>query len=210
MGRAGKGRGDGTDQKNEEPDYKARNPILDAIVLINLEKSTEPTQRAIASLTRQVTSFQGDMGGLNHYSHISSCLVPGKPSPRRRVWLAGRPDPMRCGFWRIWLMGQLNIIHSSRTKMPVNCSTSPREERYQFVKQQLTVQRFDDRDRESSLVMGTALWYGGLKAVPPEHLKPQDHQPRSADNIPISAVARSPPASARARAGRGSPRGGPR
>jgi hypothetical protein len=48
----------------EEPDYKARNPIPDAIVLINLEKSTETTQRAIASLTRQVTSLQGDMGGL--------------------------------------------------------------------------------------------------------------------------------------------------
>ena len=44
----------------QEPGYKARNPILDAIGLISLEKSTEPTQRAIASLIRQVASFQGD------------------------------------------------------------------------------------------------------------------------------------------------------
>jgi len=44
----------------QEPGYKARNPILDAIGLISLEKSTEPTQRAIASLIRQVASLQGD------------------------------------------------------------------------------------------------------------------------------------------------------
>jgi hypothetical protein len=48
----------------EEPGYKARNPISDAIGLIALEKSTEPTQQAIASLTRQVASLQGDISDL--------------------------------------------------------------------------------------------------------------------------------------------------
>jgi hypothetical protein len=48
----------------EEPGYKVRNPILDAIGLITLERSTEPTQQAIASLIRQVTSLQGDVGDL--------------------------------------------------------------------------------------------------------------------------------------------------
>jgi hypothetical protein len=48
----------------EEPGYKVRNPILDAIGLITLEKSTEPTQQALASLIRQVASLQGDIASL--------------------------------------------------------------------------------------------------------------------------------------------------
>jgi hypothetical protein len=48
----------------EEPGYKARNPISDAIGLIALEKSTEPTQQAIASPIRQVASLQGDISDL--------------------------------------------------------------------------------------------------------------------------------------------------
>ena len=38
----------------EETGYKPRNPILDAIGLISLERSAEPTQQAIAALAREV------------------------------------------------------------------------------------------------------------------------------------------------------------
>jgi hypothetical protein len=48
----------------EEPGYKPRNPILDAIGLISLERSTEPTQQSLASLIRQVTSLQSDIASL--------------------------------------------------------------------------------------------------------------------------------------------------
>jgi len=54
----------------DEPGYKARNPILDAIGLIALEKSTEPTQQAIASLTRSVESLRGDIAELSRPSVV--------------------------------------------------------------------------------------------------------------------------------------------
>jgi hypothetical protein len=59
----------------EEPGYKARNPILDAIGLITLEKSTEPTQQAIAALVRAVESLRGDVGIMK----LSQARILAKP-----------------------------------------------------------------------------------------------------------------------------------
>jgi capsule polysaccharide export protein KpsE/RkpR len=55
-----------TDQikRVEEPGYKPRNPILDAIGVISLETSAEPTQQAIAALAREVASLRSDVGDI--------------------------------------------------------------------------------------------------------------------------------------------------
>jgi hypothetical protein len=58
----------------EEPGYKPRNPIADAIGLISLERSTEPTQRAIAGLFREVEILRGDVADLK------SSLKPSQPT----------------------------------------------------------------------------------------------------------------------------------
>jgi hypothetical protein len=51
-------------ERTHEPGYKVRNPIIDAIGLITLERSTEPTQQLLAQLTREMESLRGDMGDL--------------------------------------------------------------------------------------------------------------------------------------------------
>jgi hypothetical protein len=53
-----------------EPGYKPRNPILDAIGLISLERSTEPAQQALATLTHDVQNLRGDIATLK------SLIVP--------------------------------------------------------------------------------------------------------------------------------------
>jgi hypothetical protein len=47
-----------------EPEYKPRNPILDAIGLITLEASKDPTQRTLATLTREIQNLRGDLAAL--------------------------------------------------------------------------------------------------------------------------------------------------
>jgi hypothetical protein len=61
----------------QEPGYKARNPILDAVGLIALEKSTEPTQQAIASFTRQLESVQGAIRDLRSSLAFQPALGSG-------------------------------------------------------------------------------------------------------------------------------------
>jgi hypothetical protein len=47
-----------------EPGYKPRNPILDAVGLITLEASKDPTQRALAAITREMQDLRGDVAAL--------------------------------------------------------------------------------------------------------------------------------------------------
>jgi hypothetical protein len=64
----------------EETGYKPRNPILDAIGLISLERSAEPTQQAIAALAREVASLRGDVGDIRSSLREPLQTVPG-PHP---------------------------------------------------------------------------------------------------------------------------------
>jgi hypothetical protein len=64
----------------EETGYKPRNPILDAIGLISLERSAEPTQQAIAALAREVASLRGDVGDIRSSLREPMQTVPG-PHP---------------------------------------------------------------------------------------------------------------------------------
>jgi hypothetical protein len=64
-------------ERTHEPGYRARNPILDAIGLITLERSVEPTQQLLAQLTREMESLRGDMGDLR--SRLTLQPVPGLP-----------------------------------------------------------------------------------------------------------------------------------
>jgi hypothetical protein len=61
-----------------EPGYKSRNPILDAVGLITLEASKDPTQRTLATLTREVQNLRGDFAAvlntLNTVQNRSSAL----------------------------------------------------------------------------------------------------------------------------------------
>jgi hypothetical protein len=61
----------------EETGYKPRNPILDAIGLISLERSAEPTQQAIAALAREVASLRGDVGDIRSSLREPLQTVPG-------------------------------------------------------------------------------------------------------------------------------------
>jgi hypothetical protein len=75
-------------ERVHEAAYKVRNPILDAIGLITLEKSTEPTQQALASLVRKIDSLQHDVADLTSYrrnalmtGYPPSAFVPGTGIP---------------------------------------------------------------------------------------------------------------------------------
>jgi hypothetical protein len=57
-----------------EPKYKSRNPIFDAIGLIELEKSTEPMQQAVAQITRDIASLRGEMADVR--SRLPALQLP--------------------------------------------------------------------------------------------------------------------------------------
>jgi hypothetical protein len=66
-----------------EPGYKVRSPIIDAIGLITLERSTEPTQQLLAQLTREMESLRADMGDLR------SRLTSSQTSPTEMLLYPG-------------------------------------------------------------------------------------------------------------------------
>jgi hypothetical protein len=64
-----------------EPEYKPRNPILDAIGLITLEASKDPTQRALAALTREMQNLRGQVADLTSRGGLPlNTLAANKPT----------------------------------------------------------------------------------------------------------------------------------
>jgi hypothetical protein len=81
-----------------EPGYKPRNPILDAIGLITLDASNEPTQQALATLTREMQNLRGDVAALRSGSsntiYVKDIVVPLKNNTFRNMRVtSNRPFP---------------------------------------------------------------------------------------------------------------------
>jgi hypothetical protein len=66
-------------QKTHEPGYKPRNLIVDTVGLMNLEKSTHPTQRAIVVLAHDVQGLRNEFANLRSQVTLvlNQILTPG-------------------------------------------------------------------------------------------------------------------------------------